>query len=100
MFAQTALAQPINPDALPQDKPFKITVKMGYGCGPIHGSGCFLVTTEENKTYAIGGYFPDLPEGAGDFLNRAKDGNRQVTVTGQRGRRRDTQVAQAPGDQP
>jgi hypothetical protein len=83
MFAQTALAQPINPDALPPDKPFKISGKVGYGCGPTHGSGYFLVTTKENKTYAIGGYFPDLPDGTSDLLNRAKDGNRQVTVTGQ-----------------
>jgi hypothetical protein len=83
MFAVASLAEPINPNAQPPDKPLKIMGKVGYGCGPTHGSCCFLVTTKENKTYVIGGYFPDLPDGTSDFLNQAKDGNRQVTVTGQ-----------------
>jgi len=83
LFAQTALAQPINSDAQTPTKPLKITGKVGYGCGPTHGTGCFLVTTNENKTYAIGGYFPDLPDGAGNVLNKAKDAERTVTVTGQ-----------------
>ena len=83
LFAQIALAQPVNPDAQTPAQLLKITGNVGYGCGPTHGSGCFLVTTKGNKAYAIGGYFPDLPNGAGEFLNRAKESNRQVTVTGQ-----------------
>ena len=83
LFARTPLAQPINPDAQTPTKPLKITGKLGYGCGSTQGTGCFLVTTKENKTYAIGGYLPNLPDGASEFLNQAKDSNRQVTVIGQ-----------------
>jgi hypothetical protein len=82
-FAGITWAAPLNSEGEPPTKPVTVTGKLGYGCGPTNGTGCFLITAKGKQSYVIGGYFPDLPEGAAEALNRAKDGDKQVTVTGQ-----------------